>query len=196
MVTLPGRGVTVVREWPGPPGASTIVLLHGVTLTADLNWSGVLPTLGRHFRVIAFDQRGHGRGIQPGRWFRLEDCADDVACLAGVLGAERVTAVGYSMGGLVAQLLWRRHPDLVDGLVLCSTGRNFRGSPLESLMAMALPTVAAVTSMALPLQWLGAHVLGSAILGFVRDPAARERARAEMALTRLPTAVAAVHAVS
>ena len=196
LVDLPGRGATVVRECPGPPGAPTLVLLHGVTLTADLNWSGVLPNLGRRFRVIAFDQRGHGRGFAPTPRFRLEDCADDIAVLAAALGAERLTPVGYSMGGLVAQLLWRRHPNLVEGLVLCSTGRNFRGSPMESLMAMALPTVEMVTSMTVPLQWLGAHVLGASMLGVVRDGSVREWARAEMALTRLPTALAAVSAVS
>jgi pimeloyl-ACP methyl ester carboxylesterase len=95
-VDLPGRGTTVVREWAGPPGAPVVVLVHGVTLTADLNWSGVQPTLGQRFRVIAFDQRGHGRGPDPGPSFRLEDCADDIAALAEVLGAERVTVVGYS----------------------------------------------------------------------------------------------------
>ena len=126
----------------------------------------------------------------------MEDCADDIAVLARVLGVERVTVVGYSMGGLVAQLLWRRHPRLVDGLVLCSTARNFRGSPQEHLMAMALPMVALVTSVTLPLSWLGGHVLGASMLGYVRDGAAREWARAEMSRTRLPTAIAAVAAVS
>ena len=196
VVRLPGRGTTVVREWPGPPGAPTVVLVHGLTLTADLNWSGVLPILGQHFRVIAFDQRGHGRGVNPVRSFRLEDCADDIVVLADALGAERFMVVGYSMGGLVAQLLWRRHPHLIDGLVLCSTARNFRGTPLENLMAMALPTVALLTSVTLPLSWLGAHALGATMLGHVRDAATREWAWAEMARTRLPTAVAAVSAVA
>ena len=36
---------------------------------------------------------------------------------------------GYSMGGAVAQLVWRQHPDRVAGLVLCSTARNYRGAP-------------------------------------------------------------------
>jgi pimeloyl-ACP methyl ester carboxylesterase len=63
VVTLPARGSTVVWDCPGPPGAPTLVLLHGVTLTAELNWSAVFPVLERHFRVLAFDQRGHGRGL-------------------------------------------------------------------------------------------------------------------------------------
>ena len=113
-----------------------------------------------------------------------------------MLGIEKLTAVGYSMGGLVAQLLWRRHPQLIDGLVLCATARNFRGSPEEQLLALTIPTVAAMVAVTLPLQWVGAQVLGTGFLGDVRDPAARRWAAREMGRTRLSTAVAAVQAVS
>ena len=86
--------------------------------------------------MVAPDLRGHGRGIRSRRPFRLEDCADDLAALVEQLGCGPVVVVGYSMGGLVAQLLWRRHPDLVAGLVLCSTARVFlpggRGSATSS----------------------------------------------------------------
>jgi len=85
------------------------MLIHGVTFTAELNWGKVFAPLGRHFRVIAADLRGHGDGISAGSRFRLEDCADDIAVLAEALGIGRFVAVGYSMGGMVAQLLYRRH---------------------------------------------------------------------------------------
>ena len=105
LADLPGRGVTRVWECPGPPGAATLMLIHGVTFTAELNWAKVFAPLARHFRLIAMDLRGHGDGIRVGSRFRLEDCADDVAALAGTLGGGRFIAVGYSMGGMVAQLL-------------------------------------------------------------------------------------------
>jgi 3-oxoadipate enol-lactonase len=128
-VELPGRGTTFVRDLAGPPGAPTVVLLHGLLASADLNWSGCYAALGEHFRVVALDHRGHGRGIHARGRFRLEDCADDVAALADVLGLRTFVAVGYSMGGPIAQLVWHRHPDRVDGLVLCASGRNFRRHP-------------------------------------------------------------------
>jgi 3-oxoadipate enol-lactonase len=84
-VTLPGRGRTTIWEAAGPPGAPALVLLHGVTLTAALNWSGVAPLLARDYRVLMFDQRGHGAGL-PSPTFRLEDSADDVAAIAAELG--------------------------------------------------------------------------------------------------------------
>ncbi len=81
------------------------MLIHGVTFTAELNWAKVFAPLARHFRVVAADLRGHGDGIRAGSRFRLEDCADDVTALVGVMGIGRFAAVGYSMGGMVAQLL-------------------------------------------------------------------------------------------
>jgi pimeloyl-ACP methyl ester carboxylesterase len=81
----------------------------------------VFEPLGEHFRVVAPDLRGHGRGLKTWRRFRLEDCADDVAAVLERLDTGPVIAAGYSMGGPVAQLLWRRHRSQVAGLVLCAT---------------------------------------------------------------------------
>ncbi len=102
------------------------MLLHGLSATGGLNWLWCFSPLARRYRVIAIDHRGHGHGIGT-RHFRLADCADDVAALADVLGLTRLTAVGYSMGGPIAQLLWHRHRSLVRGMVLCATARSFSG---------------------------------------------------------------------
>ena len=102
LVELPGRGTVRCGECAGPPGAQTLMLIHGVTCTAELNWGMVFAPLGRDFRVVAADPRGHGDGIRLRPRFRLEDCADDIAALAGVLDIGGFAAVGYSMGGLVA----------------------------------------------------------------------------------------------
>lgn len=125
VVPLPTGGSSFVRLAEGPPGAPVVLLLHGWTATADLNWFRCYEPLRRHFTVIALDHHGHGRGVRRRGRFRLEHCADDAAAVCAELGIDRVVAVGYSMGGPVAQLLWRRHPDLVDGLVLAATSRNF-----------------------------------------------------------------------
>ncbi len=118
---LPGRGTTFVRTMDGPPGAATVLLLHGWTATADLNWFACYHPLAEHYRVVALDHRGHGRGIRTKKGFRLEDCADDAMAVCDVLGLEHVIPIGYSMGGPVAQLVWRRHRERVQGLVLCAT---------------------------------------------------------------------------
>ena len=132
---LPGRGTTVVVDVPGPPGAPTLILLHALGCTAALSWFPSIQQLSKHYRVVTFDQRWHGRGIRSPE-FRLDDCADDVVAVADALGIDRFTPVGYSMGGAVAQLVWRRHRSRVEGLVLAATARNFRGKPAERLWFM------------------------------------------------------------
>ncbi len=138
-VELPGRGNTFVREAWGPPGAPVLILLHGWTATADINWFTSYGALARRFHIVAFDHRGHGQGIRSRKPLRLEDCADDVAALIEVLGFERVLLAGYSMGGPVAQLTWKRHRDRVAGMVLCATARHFSsGVPEERLWFVSL----------------------------------------------------------
>jgi pimeloyl-ACP methyl ester carboxylesterase len=131
---LPGRGTTFVRDSGGPDGAPTVLLLHGWAVTADLNWFTAYPALAERYRVVAIDHRGHGRGIRPADGIvRLTDCADDAAAALAELGIDRAVVAGYSMGGAIAQLLWRRHPGAVGGLVLASTARHFQGGPISDL---------------------------------------------------------------
>ncbi|HVM15204.1 MAG TPA: alpha/beta hydrolase [Egibacteraceae bacterium] len=126
IVHVPGRGEFFVREAaPDNPNAPTVVLLHGWMFSADLTWFTCYDELARFARVIAADHRGHGRGTRPTEPFRLVDVADDVAALLHHLDATPAVAVGYSMGGTIAQLLWQRHPDVVSGLVLAATSATF-----------------------------------------------------------------------
>ncbi|MCU1453368.1 MAG: catD 6 [Acidimicrobiales bacterium] len=135
---LDGRGTTFIREIAGPPGAPTIMLLHGLGATADLNWSSSYGSLAARFHVVAIDHRGHGRGIRNAP-FTLEDAADDAVAVLDVLGIRHAIAVGYSMGGPIAQLMWRRHPERIAGLVLCATSREFSGKLREQVMFATVP---------------------------------------------------------
>lgn len=137
-VTLPGRGTMFFREVPGPPNAPTLILLHGWTATADLNFFTCYEQLGKHFRVIAPDHHGHGRGIRSNRPFTLAGCADDIAALADHLGISTFIPVGYSMGGTIAQLLWKRHEQRVRALVLCATSGYFVSTRQERISFLGL----------------------------------------------------------
>lgn len=135
---LPGRGETFVVDAPGPTeNAPTVLLLHGLATGTYLTWMPAMEALSRHYHVVAFDQRWHARGITSHR-FRLEDCADDAAALLDALDLDRVVVAGYSMGGALAQVLWRRHPDRVAGLVLCSTAMRWTGNVADRLFFSAL----------------------------------------------------------
>ena len=145
---LPGRGVTFIRDQPGPPTKLPIVLLHGWTVTADLNFFTVYGGLSSAGRVIAMDQRGHGRGIRSKDRFRMEDVADDVVATLDELAIQRALIVGYSMGGAVAQLVAHRHPERTAGLVLCATSYRFRRSNDQRfLWDRVMPATAAALSL-------------------------------------------------
>lgn len=194
VLELPGRGRTVVWDIPGPAGAPTLFLVHGVTLTAALNWGGAVESLRRNYNVVLVDLRGHGSGLRATP-FRLEDCADDMAAIAEQLGVERVIAVGYSMGGLIAQALWRRHPRLVGGLVLCSTARNVSGALWEQSASLLIPGVVNAAMWMPAAGALRADLVGAALLESDCSPAQRRWALSEMRRTSLVNALSAMHAV-
>ncbi|HWD04948.1 MAG TPA: alpha/beta fold hydrolase [Amycolatopsis sp.] len=123
-LALPGRGQTVVVD-VGPRQAPAIILLHSVACTGLLTWYPVLERLSAHYRVVVFDQRWHGQGIRS-HDFTLDDCAGDVVAVADALGIDRFMIAGYSMGGMVGQLVAYRERERVSGLVLCSTASYFR----------------------------------------------------------------------
>ena len=142
VVNVPDRGEMFLRQADGPREGPTILLLHGWTLSADLNWfTGVYEEAARHGPVVAPDVRGHGRGLRSDQDFTLEAATDDVAALIRHLELDPVIAVGYSMGGSMALLLWQRHPELVSGLVLAATGLQWRSNLWERVVWTAMSFV-------------------------------------------------------
>ncbi len=184
-IDVPRRGTLRILEGEGPQNAPVLMLLHGLAATAALNWGTSVPSLERGFRVVAPDHRGHGGGLAPWGRFRLEQCADDVAVLADALGIERFIAVGYSMGGPIAQLTWKRHPERVSGIVLCATAARF-ASAEQRRTANALRPVLSLAARSAPASfWRGQ---AEQMLERIADPARREVIAREIEGTR-PAAV-------
>jgi 3-oxoadipate enol-lactonase len=124
-LNLAGRGEVFLRDsgGDGPP----LMLLHGWMVSADLNWHAAYAPLAQAgYRVLAIDHRGHGRGLRTNLPFRLTDCATDAVATVRELGLAPATFVGYSMGGLIAQLVARDHRDAVAGIVLSATSQHFQ----------------------------------------------------------------------
>jgi pimeloyl-ACP methyl ester carboxylesterase len=124
-VLVPGHGELFLRDTggDGPP----VMLLHGWMASADLNWCGAYAALiEAGYRVLAIDHRGHGRGLRPLVPFRLADCAADAAAVLRALELGPALVAGYSMGGAVAQLLARDHPDVASGIVLSGTAQHWQ----------------------------------------------------------------------
>jgi 3-oxoadipate enol-lactonase len=123
---IPGRTVFVgdreflVRE-TGPIDGPPVMLIHGLGGSSLAEWYKIAPFLGEQNRVIMVDHRSHGLSAQDRQRFEVAEEADDMAAVLDAIGLTKVVAVGYSMGGALAQALAHRHPHRVSGLVLIGT---------------------------------------------------------------------------
>ncbi|WP_367045453.1 alpha/beta hydrolase [Streptomyces sp. Je 1-332] len=114
-----------------------ILLIHGIGDSSE-TWRDVMPGLARNYRVIAPDLLGHGASDKPRADYSLPAYANGMRDLLGVLGVERVTLVGHSLGGAVAMQFAYQFPERCDRLVLVGTGGISRQvTPL--LRAATLP---------------------------------------------------------
>ena len=133
-VLLPGSGEVFIRHHQhADPAAPTVLLLHGWTASADLQFFTAYEALAERYSFIGIDHRGHGRGLRTTAPFHLEDAADDAAEMLRVLGMGPVITVGYSMGGPISLHLAHRHPDLVAGMVVQATALEWRATRAERL---------------------------------------------------------------
>jgi pimeloyl-ACP methyl ester carboxylesterase len=157
---VPERGEFFLRDSGGDGPA--VLLVHGWMFPSDLNWLQVYGPLRRAgYRVLAMDLRGHGRGLRSSAHFRLTDCADDAAAVLAAIGVPAATVVGYSMGGPVASLLARRHPERVSGLVLCATALDW-SDPREKAIWRTMSVLRLVLALFPQASWrAGMRLAGS-----------------------------------
>jgi pimeloyl-ACP methyl ester carboxylesterase len=98
-----------------------ILLIHGMA-GSSRTWRDVLPVLARRFTVLAPDLLGHGESAKPLGDYSLGAFASGLRDLLGILGLDRVTVVGQSLGGGIAMQLAYQHPELCERLVLVASG--------------------------------------------------------------------------
>ncbi len=84
-------------------------------------WDDVVGPLASAYRIVRYDMRGHGLSELPPGAALIDDYAADLAGLLDRLAIGRAAVVGLSMGGLVAQALYRQRPDLVAAMALFGT---------------------------------------------------------------------------
>ncbi|WP_068277758.1 alpha/beta fold hydrolase [Aldersonia kunmingensis] len=109
------RAVRIAGE--GPP----IVLLHGIG-DNSLTWTEVMEDLSTSYTVIAPDMLGHGRSDKPRADYSISAYANGLRDLLTVLGYDRVTVIGHSLGGGVATQFCYQFPEMVERLVLVGAG--------------------------------------------------------------------------
>lgn len=132
-VTLHGRESGYLVGGEGP----VLLLIHGMAGTCE-NWREVIEPLARHHTVIAPDLPGHGLSAGGSGDYSLGNLAAGLRDLLLVLGHERATIAGHSLGGGIAMQFSYQFPEMVERLVLVSSGGlGLEVSPV--LRAAALP---------------------------------------------------------
>lgn len=128
-----GHDVAYRQAGSGP----VLVMIHGIAGSSG-TWVPVMPLLAEHYTVIAPDLLGHGESAKPRGDYSLGAYASGVRDILGVLGHERATIVGHSLGGGVAMQFAYQFPQMAERLVLIgSGGLGKEVNPL--LRALSLP---------------------------------------------------------
>src|SRR3954449_1102890 len=160
-VELHGHRVIYRIAGSGPP----VVLIHGM-VNSSRHWEDVAMRLARDHTVIAPDLIGHGDSAAVRGDYSLGAHAASIRDLLAVIGVERATFVGHSLGGGVALQFFYQFPQRVERLALVSSGGlGHEVSPL--LRTAALPGVSALLAA-------GAH---PRVVAQIRAAGSRMRAR-------------------
>ncbi|WP_435418208.1 alpha/beta hydrolase [Parerythrobacter aurantius] len=142
------NGITVHLRDEGPRDAPAIILLHGSN--ADLHtWQPWVDRLKDRYRVIRYDQRGHGLTGNVTGGYDADAFAADALAVADTLGLDKFVLAGNSMGGANAARFAMLHPDRLSGLVLVDAG----GAPVKregggnlAFTVLRMPVIGSVAS--------------------------------------------------
>jgi 3-oxoadipate enol-lactonase len=114
------NGVTHHYERAGPQSGLAVVFVN--SLGTDFRiWREVADAVASSHPVLLYDKRGHGLSDVGETPYGMAMLADDLAALMSHVGIGRSVICGVSVGGVIAQQLHARRPDLVGGMMLCDT---------------------------------------------------------------------------
>jgi 3-oxoadipate enol-lactonase/4-carboxymuconolactone decarboxylase len=116
--------VEVHHRLEGPGDAPVVLLANSLGTTLEM-WDDQAAALAARYRVLRYDQRGHGRSPAPPGPYTVAELAEDAIALLDRLGIDRVSFCGLSLGGAVGMTLALRAPERLERVVLCCTGMEF-----------------------------------------------------------------------
>jgi pimeloyl-ACP methyl ester carboxylesterase len=100
------------------PGRVPVLLVHGSTITGEIDWGEIAPRLAEEYKVYVPDCRGHGRSTNPGGGYSFKQMAADCSAFIHAMGYERMHIIGHSNGGNVALVAVVEHPDVIQTAIL------------------------------------------------------------------------------
>jgi pimeloyl-ACP methyl ester carboxylesterase len=115
---------TIHVEVEGPEHAPVLMLSNSLGTNLHM-WDDQVAPFARHFRLVRYDRRGHGKSGVPKGPYSMDRLGRDVLAILDGLGIERVNWCGLSMGGMVGQWLGAHAPNRLDKLILSNTSCYF-----------------------------------------------------------------------
>jgi 3-oxoadipate enol-lactonase len=114
------NGITLNCQIDGREDAAWLIFSNSLATNYSM-WDEQAREFGRGFRVLRYDQRGHGRSEAPPGRYSFDQLIADAIALMDALGIAKAHFAGLSMGGATALGLAETHPDRVDRVVVCDT---------------------------------------------------------------------------
>lgn len=136
-VTVNGTDIYYEMYGEGEP----LVLLHGGGSDIHVSFGRGISTLAKHFRVIGFDEQGHGKSPASLRPFGFENTAHDIAAALKQLGIEKAKFIGFSNGATTGMYLGMLYPGLMTKMVLGSGLYSRAGAPPQFWDMMKKATI-------------------------------------------------------
>lgn len=124
MPEISANGCTIHVEVEGPQGAPVLMLSNSLGTNLHM-WDGQVAAFTRHFRLVRFDRRGHGRSGVPKGPYSMERLGRDALAILDALGIERTNWCGLSMGGMEGQWLGAHAGSRIVKLILSNTSCYF-----------------------------------------------------------------------
>jgi pimeloyl-ACP methyl ester carboxylesterase len=169
-----------------------VVFLHGIGGNRS-NWHGQLEHFGDRFCAVTWDARGYGASVDSPQTLKFSDFADDLLRLLDHLKAECAHLVGLSMGGMIVQDFYGRHPERVATLALVDTSSGFGGVP-EAVRQDFLSRRLEPLGKGLTPADIAPSVV-EVLVGKEASATVREQMRASMAALRVEPYKQALHAI-
>jgi len=115
------NGLQINYQIDGPEGAPWIVFSNSLATNLSM-WDEQVAELSKSFRILRYDQRGHGGTQATDGRYNFDQLAADLVSLLDALAIKRAHVVGISMGGMTALALAQQHPERIDRLIPCDCG--------------------------------------------------------------------------
>jgi 3-oxoadipate enol-lactonase len=117
---IKANGININYQIDGPEGAPWIVLSNSLATTLAM-WDQQAADLKAQYRVLRYDQRGHGETDAPAGRYTFEQLIADALGLMDALAIKKAHFGGLSMGGATALGFAQKHPDRLDKVIVCDT---------------------------------------------------------------------------